>query len=64
MRKVKIITDSCADLNEKQLKEYNIDYVKMSIIEDEKESPALLTWSADDAHKMFRNMQLCIPWNI
>lgn len=49
---------------EEQLKEYNIDYVKMSIIEDEKESPALLTWSAEDAHKMFRNMQLCIPWNI
>lgn len=53
MRKVKIITDSCADLSAELLKKYNIDYAKMSTVEDGVESPALLTWSADDAHKLY-----------
>lgn len=53
MRKVKIITDSCADLNGAQMKKYGIDYVKMSTVEDGVESPALLTWSAADAHKLY-----------
>lgn len=53
MRKVKIITDSCADLNAEQLKKYNIDYAQMSTVEDGKESPALLTWSAEDAHRLY-----------
>lgn len=43
MRKVKIITDSCADLSAEQLEKYDIDYARMSTIEDGKESPALLT---------------------
>lgn len=42
MRKVKIITDSCADLSAEQLEKYDIDYARMSTIEDGKESPALL----------------------
>ena len=45
MRKVKIITDSCADLSAEQLEKYDIDYARMSTIEDGKESPALLTWT-------------------
>lgn len=53
MRKVKIITDSCADLNAEQLKKYNIDYAQMSTVEDGKESPALLTWSSEDAHRLY-----------
>ena len=53
MRKVKIITDSCADLSAELLKKYNIDYAKMSTVEDGVESPALLTWSAEDAHKLY-----------
>ena len=53
MRKVKIITDSCADLGKDLLAKYNIDYVKMSTVEDGKESPALLTWSADEAHRLY-----------
>lgn len=57
MRNVKIITDSCADLNTEQLKKYNIDYVKMSIIEDTKETPALLTWSNKDAHKLYETIR-------
>lgn len=40
MRKVKIITDSCADLSAEQLEKYDIDYARMSTIEDGKESPA------------------------
>jgi DegV family protein with EDD domain len=53
MNKVKIITDSCADIGADLLEEYDIDYVRMSITEDGKESPALLTWSAEDAHRLF-----------
>ena len=37
MRKVKIITDSCADLSAEQLEKYDIDYARMSTIEDGKE---------------------------
>ena len=32
MKKVKIITDSCADLTAEQLSRYNIDYAKMSTV--------------------------------
>ncbi len=53
MRKVKIITDSCADLSKEQLEKYSIDYAKMSTIEDGKESDALLTWSREDAHAFY-----------
>lgn len=57
MRKVKIITDSCADLNVEQLKKYDIDFVKMSTVEDGKESPALLTWSAEEAHTLYETIR-------
>ncbi len=53
MRKVKIITDSCADLGADILQSHNIDYARMSIVEDGKESPALLTWSNEDAHRLY-----------
>lgn len=53
MRKVKIIADSCADLNKEQLEKYSIDYVRMSTIYEGKETPAELTWSADDAHTLY-----------
>lgn len=53
MKKVKIITDSCADIGADILQRYDIDYVKMSTIEDGREAPALLTWSAADAHKLY-----------
>ncbi len=57
MRKAKIITDSCADLNSKQLAEYNIDYAKMSIQYDGKEFPALLTWTDEEAHSLYSIMR-------
>ncbi len=53
MQKVKIITDSCSDLNGELLEKYNIDYVKMCTVEKGVESPALLTWSAEDAHRLY-----------
>lgn len=53
MRKVKIITDSCADLTAELLEKYDIDYCKMCTVEDGVESPALLTWSAEDAHRLY-----------
>ena len=57
MRKVKIITDSCADLTAKQLSKYNIDYAKMSTVFEGKENPALLTWSEEDAHALYEMMR-------
>ncbi|MBR6675713.1 MAG: DegV family protein [Clostridia bacterium] len=53
MNKVKIITDSCSDLSGELLEKYNIDYCKMAIVEDGAESPAILTWSREDAHALY-----------
>ena len=57
MNKVKIITDSCADLNGKQLEQYDIDYVKMSTIKDGSQSSALLTWTAEEAHALYETIR-------
>lgn len=53
MKKVKIITDSCADLGADILQRYDIDYVKMSTVDDGVEAPALLTWTEADAHRLY-----------
>lgn len=57
MKKVKIITDSCADLNAEQLVRYNIDYAKMSTVYEGKETPASLTWTAAEAHALYDIMR-------
>jgi len=57
MRNVKIITDSCADLNAEQLARYDIDYAKMSTVYNGVESPALLTWSEDEVHALYNIMR-------
>lgn len=57
MRKVKIITDSCADLSAEQLEAYGIDYARMSTILDGAEAPALLTWSAEEAHALYETIR-------
>ena len=57
MRKVKIITDSCADLTAEQLERYNIDYAKMTTVYEGKETPARLTWTADEAHALYNIMR-------
>ena len=57
MRKVKVIADSCADLNVEQLARYDIDYAKMSTVYNGVESPALLTWSEDEVHTLYNIMR-------
>lgn len=57
MRNVKILTDSCADLTAELLEKYGIDYVKMCTVEDGVESPALLTWSYEDAHRLYETIR-------
>ena len=46
MRKVKIITDSCADLGADLLEKYNIDYLPMNYYLDEKGQPMPLSNSS------------------
>lgn len=53
MGRVKIITDSCADLTAEQLDRYGIDYAKMSIVYEGVERPACLTWTAEEAHALY-----------
>ena len=57
MRKVKVITDSCADLNQAQLNKYDIDFAKMSTSCDGAESVATLTWTEDEAHEHYNKMR-------
>lgn len=57
MRKIKIITDSCADLTAEQLERYNIDYAKMTTVYEGKESPAKLTWTAEEVHEFYNIMR-------
>ena len=58
MEKVKIITDSCSDLDSALLTRYDIDYAKMSTIINEKEYPALLTWSREEAHALYERIRI------
>ena len=57
MKKVKIITDSCADLTAAQLKRYDIDYAKMSTVYKGVETPALLTWTDTEVHDLYNIMR-------
>lgn len=57
MKKVKIITDSCADLTAVQLKRYDIDYAKMSTVYKGVETPALLTWTDTEVHDLYNIMR-------
>ncbi len=44
MKKIKILTDSCSDLDGKLLEKYDIDYAKMNTVYQGKETEASLTW--------------------
>ena len=57
MRKVKVITDSCSDLNAEQLNRYGIDFAKMSTSCDGVESVATLTWTEDEVHALYNKMR-------
>ena len=57
MRKVKVIADSCADLNAEQLNKYGIAFAKMSTSCDGVESVATLTWTEDEVHEHYNKMR-------
>ena len=57
MRKVKVITDSCADLSAELLKKYDLDYAKMSTVLDGEVTPALLEWTPDEVHAFYSLMR-------
>ena len=57
MRNVKIITDSCADLNAELLEKYDIDYAEMRTVYQGKETPAKLTWSDSEVHELYNIMR-------
>ena len=57
MRKVKIVTDSCADLTMEQLNRYGIDFAKMSTSCDGVESVATLAWTGNDVHCHYNKMR-------
>ena len=57
MRKVKIITDSCADLNAEQLQKYDIDFAKMSTSCDGIEGVATLFWTENEVHEHYNKMR-------
>jgi len=57
MRKVKVIADSCADLNVEQLNKYGIAFAKMSTSCDGVESVATLTWTEDEVHAHYNKMR-------
>ncbi len=57
MRKVKVIADSCADLNVEQLSKYGIAFAKMSTSCDGVESVATLLWTDAEAHEHYNKMR-------
>ena len=57
MRKVKVIADSCADLNVEQLNKYGIAFAKMSTSCDGVESVATLLWTDEEAHEHYNKMR-------
>ena len=57
MRKVKIVTDSCADLNAEQLQKYDIAFARMSTSCDGVECVASLTWTESEAYEHYDKMR-------
>ena len=57
MRKVKVIADSCADLNVAQLNKYGIAFAKISTSCDGVESVATLLWTDEEAHEHYNKMR-------
>ena len=57
MRKVKVITDSCADLNMEQLKRYDIAFAQMSTVCDGEEKAASLMWTEEEVHELYDKMR-------
>lgn len=53
MKKIKILTDSCSDLDGALLEKYDIDYAKMNTVFQGKETPASLTWEHYTPKKLY-----------
>ena len=57
MRQIKIITDSCSDLDKNLLDKYDVDYVKMNTVYKELETKATLTWDWKKPHDFYSIMR-------
>ena len=57
MKKIKILTDSCSDLDEELLKKYSIDYARMNTVYNGKETEASLTWEHYLPNKLYDIMR-------
>lgn len=57
MRNIKVITDSCSDLTPRLMEQYGIDYAKMMTVLDGVQTPADLSWSADEVHDFYNRMR-------
>lgn len=57
MNKVKIITDSCADITGEILEKHGIDYAKMNTVLDGKTTPASLTWEYYTPHELYETIR-------
>ena len=44
MRPIKILTDSCGDLNDELMTKYDIDYARMNTVHNDVQSVADLSW--------------------
>ena len=57
MRAIKIVTDSCADLNKEMREKYSIEYVKMNTVQGGKETPASLDWEYYSPKELYDTMR-------
>lgn len=57
MNRVKILTDSCADLTPELMQRYDIDYARMNTVFEGETSPALLSWTPEDVHAFYGLMR-------
>lgn len=54
MNKIKIITDTCSDITEKMMADYDIDYVRMNTVLRGVTKEAELNWTKEDAHSFYQ----------
>lgn len=57
MKKIQVLTDSCADLSGELLEKYGIGYCRMNTVHQEKETPASLLWEYYTPHELYDLMR-------
>ena len=57
MRNIKILVDSCSDLTDELMSEYDIDYCKMNTVYKDKETPASLSWEHYSPRELYDIMR-------